>query len=384
MDTRSDHPRAVTAMFRAFGDAEAGPGGEAQVATTMLPMHRGERASLALLVPLTVFAAVWDACRFPWGGIAAVPLAIVALNVLPLALGGQKPSVHWPVWAGALGMWAAFHVHAHGWVAWIAWVWLAVLALEVAGLAVLAWRWLWSAGGNVGAAWRAGVFLSVHLAAVALGFVAGWPWALAAGALAAAAYCKAVLDPSCPWLGPLVLRTEGAPLVTIDDGPDPRDTPLLLDLLDRHQRKAVFFLIGSKARAHPELVREIVRRGHEIGNHTMTHPHASFWCAGPWRTRREIARCQRVLTDLSGTAPRWFRAPAGHRNLFTHPFAAVHGLRVMAWSRRGYDAVDTDVPAILSRLDPATATDDILLVHEATPVAADVLTNVLEALPADR
>ncbi|MEX1115730.1 MAG: polysaccharide deacetylase family protein [Akkermansiaceae bacterium] len=169
-------------------------------------------------------------------------------------------------------------------------------------------------------------------------------------------------------------------MITIDDGPDPYDTPVLLDLLDRHQTKAVFFMIGLKVLEHPELAREVVRRGHQIGNHTLTHPQASFWCAGPWRTRREIAECQRVIEEVTGTRPRWFRAPVGHRNFFTHPIARALGLEVMAWNRRGFDAVEKDVQKVLARILPNLQAGDIVLLHEATPIAGKVLAGVLTTL----
>jgi peptidoglycan/xylan/chitin deacetylase (PgdA/CDA1 family) len=168
--------------------------------------------------------------------------------------------------------------------------------------------------------------------------------------------------------------------LTIDDGPDPHDTPVLLDLLDRHRIKAVFFMIGWKVAAHPELVREVLRRGHEIGNHTMNHPQASFWCAGPWRTRREILECQEVIDKVAGVKPRWFRAPVGHRNLFTHPIAGMLGLKVMAWNRRGFDTLGSDPDKALSRILPKLGPGDIVLVHEGTPVATEVLSGVLEGI----
>ena len=137
-------------------------------------------------------------------------------------------------------------------------------------------------------------------------------------------------------------------------------------------------MIGEKVRAHPELAREVIRRGHEIGNHTLTHPQASFWCAGPWRTRREIAGCQQIIEEITGIKPRWFRAPVGHRNLFTHPVATDLGLRVMAWNRRGFDAVEKDAEKVLARILPDLSPGDIVLLHEATPIAAEVLRGVLE------
>jgi peptidoglycan/xylan/chitin deacetylase (PgdA/CDA1 family) len=122
----------------------------------------------------------------------------------------------------------------------------------------------------------------------------------------------------------------------------------------------------------------VLRRGHEIGNHTMSHPHPVFWCAGPWRTRREIADCQRAAKEVTGFTPRFFRAPCGHRNLFTHPIAREHGLEVMAWSRRGFDAVETDATKALKRILTKIAPGDIVLVHEATPIAVEVMEGLLQ------
>src|SRR5262245_23501370 len=76
--------------------------------------------------------------------------------------------------------------------------------------------------------------------------------------------------------------------LTIDDGPDPEDTPRLLALLAEHGARATFFVIGEKAERHPELIRDIVAAGHEVAHHTYTHPLASFWCAGPRRLAREL------------------------------------------------------------------------------------------------
>jgi peptidoglycan/xylan/chitin deacetylase (PgdA/CDA1 family) len=203
--------------------------------------------------------------------------------------------------------------------------------------------------------------------------------------LIAASYCWAVLNPASQWLGPIICKTnDDEILITIDDGPDPHDTPILLDLLDKYQTKAIFFMIGEKAQAHPDLVREVARRGHEIGNHTFTHPQASFWCAGPWRTRREILRCQQVIQEITGKSPRWFRAPVGHRNLFVHPIVRGLGLGVMAWSRRGYDAVEKDVVKVLDTILPNLTKGDIVLLHEATSISAQVLEGVLKGCATHR
>src|SRR3546814_18680167 len=93
-------------------------------------------------------------------------------------------------------------------------------------------------------------------------------------------------------------------LLTIDDGPS-ADTAAILDLLDAHAAKATFFLVGERASARPDVVREIVRRGHTLGNHSATHPSAWFWALGPRRMAAEIERTHAILHPIAGSAPRW-------------------------------------------------------------------------------
>ncbi len=185
------------------------------------------------------------------------------------------------------------------------------------------------------------------------------------------------LNPNSRLFGPIETGCGNGVWLTLDDGPDPRDTPAILDLLDEHGAKATFFVIGKKAEQHPELILEIVRRGHQIGNHTWSHPQASFWCHGPIRTYREIARCQSAIKAITGEAPTVFRAPVGHSNLFVHPVLETFGLRLTGWSSRGFDGVSASLPEVTRRIR-ATATDGgIILAHEATPIAREVVADIL-------
>ena len=375
--------RAVSALFRVFGGAEPPVVADARETADRRGMHRHEFQVLAVIVPLTVFTAIGDSLVKYIGvmtGILLVfPMTFFALNLLPFMLGARSQSRQWLFWLTACVVWAASHWKADGIVGILAYVWIGIAVMNLAAVVVLAWRGSMRWQGNAGVAWRMFLFVILHVAAVGIGFKFGWSWALACGAVIAAFFCWAVLHPRSQILGLVRCQTDDDEiLVTIDDGPDPHDTPVLLDLLDSYQTKAVFFMIGEKVRAYPELAREVVRRGHEIGNHTLTHPQGSFWCAGPWRTRREIAGCQQVIEDVTGIKPRWFRAPVGHRNWFTHPIAADLGLRVMAWNRRGFDAVARDAAKVLERILPELSPGDIVLLHESTPIAAEVLGGVLE------
>jgi len=76
--------------------------------------------------------------------------------------------------------------------------------------------------------------------------------------------------------------------LTIDDGPDPEDTPQIITLLAAQGARATFFVIGERAAAHPALIRAITAAGHEVAHHTYTHPLGAFWCASPARVAREL------------------------------------------------------------------------------------------------
>lgn len=198
---------------------------------------------------------------------------------------------------------------------------------------------------------------------------AGWG-ALAAMASAHLSLAYGTLRPNCRWFGPVLTgfapQTAGEVWLTIDDGPDPEDTPRLLDRLDAAGARATFFVRGDRARAHPGLIAEIVRRGHGLGNHTLTHPQATFWCVGPRRAAREIAGCSAVLRELTGTAPGLFRAPVGMVNPFVPPVVAAHGLRLVGWSARGFDGVThrAEPRAVVARILQTLRPGGIVLLHE--------------------
>lgn len=377
--------RAASALFRVFGNAERSDAAERAESSGM---HCGERWFLAVLVPLTFVVAIGEGLVRSlgwWGGALVLPVAFLAMNVLPFVVGGASPVAQWRRWLGVFVVWAIWRRDAGGVVSVLAWVWLGVFGLNGLAWLVIGWRQSMKWTGRKGIVWRLAWLIALHGVAVAIGFSAGWMWALGAGALLATGICWAILCPSSQVLGPVRTRTDdGRILITIDDGPDPHDTPVLLDLLDTFQTKAVFFVIGEKVRKYPELAREIVRRGHELGNHTLTHPHPTLWCAGPKRTRREIEGGSRAIEEVTGMKPRWFRAPVGHRNLFTHPIAGELGMEVVAWRRRGFDAVERDVKKILRRVLSGCKPGDIVLVHESTPIAEEVMRGVLGSISPPR
>jgi peptidoglycan/xylan/chitin deacetylase (PgdA/CDA1 family) len=208
------------------------------------------------------------------------------------------------------------------------------------------------------------------VAAHTLVFAAWWQlgWRIGLPLLAAThlVFLWGVLKPQSRMYGPVLTRLPVADRrvwLTIDDGPSD-DTRAILDLLDAHDARATFFLVGERAAARPELVREIMVRGHGIGNHSQTHPQAWFWALGPARMRCEIAQCQRTLRGITGRAPRWFRAVVGHANPFVSAPLRGHGLARAAWSARGFDAVHADPAAVVARIERDLAPGAIVLLHE--------------------
>lgn len=227
-------------------------------------------------------------------------------------------------------------------------------------------------------AWVLALLLS-QIVAAAVWWRLGWQIGLPVLLASHMPFWLATLKPDSCLLGPVLSRLPTRePLVwlTIDDGPSD-DTAAMLDLLDAHAARATFFVVGARAAARPELVREIVRRGHTLGNHSHSHPSAWFWALGPARLRREIADTQRVLTSLTGTAPLWFRAVVGMANPFVFAALKAHGLTRVAWTARGFDAVAADPASVLARIERGLRPGAIVLAHEGAGHGRNVETLAL-------
>lgn len=243
--------------------------------------------------------------------------------------------------------------------------------------------------------------LALHAGAAVALAAAPRHWRTIAGALVAnhVALAAASLWPRGSLVGPNQLRLpdaaarRGEVSLTFDDGPDPEVTPRVLDLLDAAGMRASFFVIGRRARAHPRLLAEIASRGHLVENHTETHP-PLFACYTAGLLRREILPVQDLIATATGSPPRLFRAPAGLRNPLLDWVLHSAGLRYVSWTRRGFDAVESNPAAIARRLLHGLAPGDILLLHDGrahgprgagggNPVVLAALPKVLAAL-ADR
>jgi peptidoglycan-N-acetylglucosamine deacetylase len=236
---------------------------------------------------------------------------------------------------------------------------------------------------------------AVHLGAAAavLARPRDWPWALGAVLANHMALAGASLWPRSQLLGPNWIRlparvgTAQGVAITIDDGPDPEVTPQVLAQLDQFQAHATFFCVGERVLRHADLTQEIVRRGHTVENHSQRHRH-NFSLMGPRGMSDEIARAQDSIIRVTGSRPEFFRAPAGLRNPFLDPVLTRLGLRLVSWTRRGFDTVNGNTEAVYRRLANPLRGGDILLLHDGNaacgrdgkPVILSVLPRLLDAL----
>jgi len=220
-----------------------------------------------------------------------------------------------------------------------------------------------------------------------------WLWMIGIMLINRMLLVVAGLIPRSTLLGPNIIRLpqdaaqRNEVAITIDDGPDSEVTPRVLDILDRYQAKATFFCIGKLAAKHPELCREIIRRGHAIENHSLSH-NWYFSLLDPWSIHREVRDAQILLSGICGQTPRFFRATAGLRNPELEPVLAHCGLRLCTWSRRGFDTRVGDADAVFKNLVHKLKGGDILLLHDGgvartaqgKPVIIDVLPRLLDHL----
>ena len=155
--------------------------------------------------------------------------------------------------------------------------------------------------------------------------------------------------------------------LTIDDGPDPRSTPRVLELLRLQGARATFFVVGSQVMKHPELARQVVSEGHAVANHTQTHPSGSFWMASPGRIAAEIDGCVAQLLLAGVPFERHFRPPVGIRSFFLDPQLAARAMDLVLWSARGFDGAGRDPRAAMDRISRRIRPGAILLAHEGGP-----------------
>lgn len=149
--------------------------------------------------------------------------------------------------------------------------------------------------------------------------------------------------------------------LTFDDGPHPVYTPYLLKILEKHQAKATFFMVGEAAQQYPEIVRSVYQAGHIIGNHSWDHPNLKK-IKSRWKRLRQLWACARA------TAPychRLFRPPFGAHNAQVGFDALLFQYKVILWSKSVQDWVPQDPEEIARKMIDRITPGTILLLHDA-------------------
>lgn len=147
--------------------------------------------------------------------------------------------------------------------------------------------------------------------------------------------------------------------LTFDDGPHPKFTPCLIDILKKHNARATFFMIGKAAERYPELVKQVAEAGHAIGNHSWNH--LSFPSITGRERRKQIRKCQKSIAPYG---QRIFRPPKGHQTVLSRLDALLLGYKVVTWNMHTFDWENHDaewmVAYLMDRLKPGS----IILLHD--------------------
>lgn len=158
--------------------------------------------------------------------------------------------------------------------------------------------------------------------------------------------------------------------LTFDDGPNPRATPVILDVLKREQVRATFFVLGRHADRWPDLVRRIAEEGHQLGNHGYWH--RTLHRRSPAYVRDDLTRGTDAIAGASlGVRTRHFRAPHGFRNPWVTPIAASLGQRTVGWTLGVWDSDRPGAAEIARRALSGMRARSILLLHDGDGDDAD-------------
>lgn len=150
--------------------------------------------------------------------------------------------------------------------------------------------------------------------------------------------------------------------LTFDDGPDPDLTPRVLDVLDRFDVPATFCVMGFNAVEHPDLLKEMIARGHEIGSHTWNH--RDLGDLTPDQTKRQLSLSRDVIRSITGREARYFRPPYGRLTGVAARYAAQMGYDVVLWSLNGGIARGGTPRAVADHMVGSVRPGDVVLLHD--------------------
>jgi peptidoglycan/xylan/chitin deacetylase (PgdA/CDA1 family) len=185
-------------------------------------------------------------------------------------------------------------------------------------------------------------------------------------------------------------KNSKAVALTFDDGPHPEYTAKLLDILDRYQAKATFFVIGRHVKSFPDLVFRMQQSGHEIGNHSFRHERMNKMKLA--EMIEEIEKTNLEIKNITGREPRYFRAPGGQYSAGVYQGALKTNMQVINWSLNAGDyqnelvysgektPFNQSAQEILKHLSKMIKGGDIVLMHNGAPQTLEALPQLIEML----
>ena len=168
--------------------------------------------------------------------------------------------------------------------------------------------------------------------------------------------------------------------LTFDDGPDEMMTPKILDVLNKYNLKATFFVIGEKAEGNPEIVRRMVNEGHIVGGHSLRHSD-NFPLQSSQTIYNELCECEEIVYGITGKRILLFRPPFGVTNPFISKAVREKKCKCVGWSIRSFDTNENeDIESIFKRIARKLHNGGIILLHDRCDKADELLEMVISDL----
>ena len=168
--------------------------------------------------------------------------------------------------------------------------------------------------------------------------------------------------------------------LTFDDGPDENMTPKVLDVLNKHNIKATFFVIGQKAEKHPEIIKRMVNEGHIIGGHSWSHSY-DFPMQSPETIYTEMSECEELVYNLTDKRILLFRPPFGVTNPLVSKAVDAKKYKCIGWSIRSLDTNENeDRVSVFKRITRKLHNGGIILLHDRCDKADELLEMLISDL----
>ena len=165
--------------------------------------------------------------------------------------------------------------------------------------------------------------------------------------------------------------------ITFDDGPDPKITPQILDILAHEKVKATFFVIGHKIKGQDALLQRIYKEGHIIGNHSFAH-NKRLTILSSNNLKKDISNCSAVIEKVIHQKIFFFRPPFGVTNP-RYSRALKHlNIKSIGWSARSFDTIASDKAALYKKIIKKIKKGSIVLLHDTQKITLDILPDLMQ------